>query len=161
MADESDVERIARQVLLEVAPEEEPLFPVAAARFRRDPNRPPETAGDQELGFAPEVVATAIASLALWLTQQALTYLAGLANPDGSSERPVRVRLRRLLARIPLLGRFYRDTQVAGRPTEPIPPAHLAQVRQVCRDKAVDAGLEPARAELLADAIVGRLAVAS
>jgi hypothetical protein len=161
MADESDVEQIAREVLREVAPEEEPLFPVAAERFRKDPNRPPEVSGDQPLGFGPDVVATAIAGLALWLTQQALTYLAGLANPDETSERPVRARLRRLLARIPLLGRFYRDTHVAQRPTQPISTAHLAQLRQVCRDKAIEVGLEPARAELLADAIVGRLAVAS
>ena len=160
MADESDVERIAREVLREVAPEEEPLFPVAAARFRKDPNHPPEVSGDQPLGFAPEVAATAVAGLALWLTQQALIYLAGLANPDASSERPIRARLRRLLARIPLLGRFYRDTQVAERPTEPITAAQLAQVRQVCRDKALEAGLEPARSDLLADAIVGRLVVA-
>ena len=162
MADtgDSDVETIAHAVIMEIAPEEDLFFPAAAARFRAAPDRPPSVGGrDQELGFGVEVH-TAVAGLALWLTQEALTCAAALARPAlARTTRPLRTRLRGILAQLPVIGRWWRCTPMASAPTTPLDPAALAQVRAVTLDRARAAGIETDTAELLADAIVGRLAV--
>jgi len=155
----SDVERIAYAVVQQCAPEEEPFFDQAVERFRRAPDEPPRPGADRELGFGLDMAAF-VAGLALWLTQEVLGSIKHAAAPGlDRASKPIRTRLRALLARLPGIGRLWRSTAQATLPAEPLDPTELARVREVCLAKATAAGVDSGGAQLIADAIIGQLAL--
>jgi hypothetical protein len=156
----SDVERIARSITMELAPEEEPLFASAVQRFREAPDRPP-TVGtrDHPLAFGLDI-GLALSPFALWLTQEALTFAAQLVAPSvARASKPLLSRMRHMLSRWPVIGRFFRPrVGPAAVPAQALTPQQLARVHEACVSRAEAAGVEAEAAQQLADGIVSRLA---
>lgn len=158
---ELDVERIAYEVVGEVAPDELDYFPVAASEFRGRPDRRPRRSdGDDELGFGVDL-GFAMSPLVLWVTQEALKFLAAQLRPAMvHAAAPLSRRLLVRARRIPILRRLLRSRRRPGFTLlRQLTDHELAQMRSICLDRARAAGVEPGTADLLADAIVGRVAL--
>lgn len=151
-----DVRSLAADVLAQVAPGELPQLNAALAELARDPDHIPKF-HDEELGFGEVLFAVSDAPMTVWLVQQALGFATGLVLETAT--KPVWSRLVKLLRRIPLPRRFRRPRPLATRPSRPLTGAELAQVKAATLDRATAAGVSAETAELLADAIVGSLAI--
>ena len=139
-------ERLARSAVLRVAPEEEEIFDLVSAAYRRDPQRLTAGAGrDEMLGFGVDDAMTLLTPVVLGAAAEVVRYLA--VEAAGALE--VRSRLRRVFRR--------RDARRAVPATPALDPARRAAVRTIVLEKCRQAGVEPDRAELVADAVVGAL----
>jgi hypothetical protein len=152
------VVEFARGVVATAAPGELPLVELTAAAYRADPRgserrvrQGKEILGfgaDQLLAVTPFALPVAVAVLQSLLTQFTESFTESLA--EGAGER-ARTRLRRLLRR---------SAEPAGTddPPEALTADQLARVRLVAYEKATELGMPGTRSDLLADAVVGRLA---
>jgi hypothetical protein len=137
-------EKLARSAVLQVAPEEEEIFDVVTAAHRRNPQRP-APGGDEMLGFGVDDAMTLLTPVVLGAAAEVVRYLA--VEAAGALE--VRSRLRRIFRR--------RDARRAAPETLALDPARRAAVRNIVLEKCRQAGVEPGRAELVADAVLGAL----
>lgn len=152
-----DWEVIARDMVAIVAPEELVMFEPARAAFRISPasnDVRPHGKRDEVLGSGIEGTVTLVTPIVLLVITRVIDHLADelgdrIADQGAGA---VRTMARRLLRR----------RQPTRLPVSPAPPAltveQLARVRQVAFDTARRAGLREAKAGLLADSLVGRLA---
>jgi len=148
---------LARPAVTRVAPEELPLLEPTVAATRRPWARWRASRSEEMLGFGWDESIPAVTMAALGAAQAVLVHLASLAGDTLREETSaaIRDRLRALLHR-----RSRR--RVAQRPPAidtPLDPEQLRRVREIAVGKARDLGLDRPRAELVADAIVGRLAM--
>ncbi|GAA1623899.1 hypothetical protein ACFQY4_14995 [Catellatospora bangladeshensis] len=136
---------LARLVAAQVAPEEDELFTVLDAAYRKDPAR--LTAGgsgdDEMLGFGVETMAALMTPVVLAVVTEVMRYLT---EQYGTSLRS-RLSLRR--AR--------RDAAATEPATPAIDDAQLAHVRSIVLDKCTQAGIDEGRSRLLADSVAGAL----
>jgi hypothetical protein len=145
------VREIVRAVVLEWAPEEVPLLDIidsepddgrvtralAGRSRRRDP-----------LGFGLDQVVPLITPI-IWIVVDQAVRQATDAGTGG-----VRHHARRLLGRL----RPRRGTRRSVRRTVPaLSTAQLAGIRSQVRDQALKVGVEPSRAETIADSVVAQL----
>ncbi|WP_155375333.1 hypothetical protein [Catellatospora vulcania] len=137
---------LARWVAAQVAPEEDELFTVLDAAYRKDPARlTARGPGDDEmLGFGVETLAALMTPVVLAAVTEVVRYLT---EQYGSAVR-ARLSLRRARGG-------------ADAVTEPAAPhlddAQLARVRSIVLDKCAQAGLDEGRSRLLADSVAGAL----
>jgi hypothetical protein len=144
-------EQVARSVVGRVAPEEEEIFDLVAAAYRRDPQRLARGASrDEMLGFGVDATVALLTPIVLGAATEVVRYLA--METAGAIE--VRSRLQRIFRR-----RDARRDAVAEKPiaVAAINPATRTAVREIVLEKCRQAGVEPDRAELVADAVVGVL----
>lgn len=148
---------LARPAVASAGPEELPLLEATAAAARRPWARWRASRSEEMLGFGWDESLPAVTMAALGAAQSVLVYLASLAGDSLRDEASAAVR-DRLRA---LLHRRARRRAVRRSPAldTPLDPDQLRRVREIAIDKAYDLGLDRARAELVADAIVGRLAM--
>jgi hypothetical protein len=142
---------LAREVLGEVAPQELPLFDVTSELYRRDPGGVDAQAGsDDMLGFGAEVIA-AMAPIVLSVAGEVVNTLLKQvrAAAESESESAVRAMVRRLLR-----------SRGGEEPAVALTRQQLREVRDVAIDRARALKVPDADAQLLADAMVGRLATA-
>lgn len=120
---------LARAAVAAVAPEELAAFDAAAAEFRADP-----AASSQGAGLA-------------LLAPVALGVAAAVAQSLSQS-----------LAQ-PMLDRLWRKLKRGKQDSRPVElsEAELRRVREVAYERALALGLEPERAGLLCDAVIGAL----
>ena len=143
--DES-AEQLARSVVQRVAPEENEIFDAVAVAYRRDPQRLARGASrDEMLGFGVDAAMALLTPIALGAAAEVVRYLA--VESAGALE--VRPRLQRILRR--------RDKRREVPAPAALDPAKRAAVREIVLEKCRQAGVEPERAELVADAVVGVL----
>ncbi|MEU1374932.1 hypothetical protein ABZ442_14825 [Streptomyces triculaminicus] len=151
---------LARPAVEVVAPEELPLLEATAAAWPRRARRDE----DELLGFGLEAV-VAVVSIAAVTAAQAVVELFGSAVVDAVSDeassgirgwigRRSRRRRGALTDSAPPGEASGGDGESA---VEPLSCEQLRMVRQVSRDRARAAGVSAEQAELIADAIVGRL----
>jgi len=158
---------LARPAVAVAAPEELPLLEstVDALTARRGWRRHRASRSEDMLGFGWDGAVPVVTVAAVGAAQAALAFLAGQAvevvreEASGALRERLRGALRALVRRLrrrpdeapPPAAR-------AGEGAAPLTAGQLREVRRVALDRALGAGLDRDRAELVADAIVGRLA---
>jgi hypothetical protein len=150
--DDALVRDLAREVLKKTAPAELALLRPASERYFADPEGAlRERRREQEvLGFGSEAVIALLTPVVLTIVTDVLKDLAAdLARSAGTrGTAAVRTALRRL---------FGLDASGAAAEVPPITQEQLVLVRQSAFDRAVALDLPEAKANLLADALVGDL----
>lgn len=157
VVDQSLVRDLAKKLLRETAPEELPLLRPASERYFADPEKAlRERRSQQEvLGFGGEAVVALLTPIVLSVATDVLTEFATEIAKIGGSRgvAAIRAALRRLFRLEPSAD----ETAPAEIP--PITREQLILVRQNAFDRAVMLDLPEAKASLLADAVVGSLAI--
>ena len=155
----------ARDVVAAIAPQELPLVtPISSAYFAN----PEDTlrrrqSKDKPLGFGvPGDVAQLVTPIALAVMTQVVSFLAQEISKSVKAEAPnvINDLVKSLFSKF----RRTEASATAARPstTQPaLTPAQLAQVREIALQKARQLGLTASKAELLADSLVGGLAVST
>jgi hypothetical protein len=157
VVDESLVRDLAKKLLRQTAPEELPLLRPASERYFADPEKALRERREQQevLGFGAEAVVALLTPIVLSVATDVLTEFATeigkVAGSKGVSA--IRAALRRLFRLEPA------SDQAAPVEIPPITREQLIMVRQSAFDRAVMLDLPEEKAGLLADAVVGSLAI--
>lgn len=157
VVDEALVRDLARKLLRETAPEELPLLRAASERYFADPEGALRKRRQEQevLGFGGEAVVALLTPIALTVATDVLSHFA-TEFAKGAGSRGV-VSIRAALRRLFRLGPADAGTATAEVP--PITPEQLLLVRRSAFDRAVALDLPESKANLLADALVGSLAI--
>ncbi len=176
--DEELIASVAREQVAQLAPQELPLFRAQSAAYFEDPQKAlqGDRAGEDMLSFGPEVAFALLTPVILSVTSTVLGAVAEeLAKTLGEESRGVVGDLvRRLFRRPPAgvqdagsgaggAGRAGGAGGAGGAPPPEVPvltAAQLARVRQSAFERARLLNVPEARASLLADSLVGSLALA-
>jgi hypothetical protein len=146
-------ELLARKVIGVVAPDELPSFAQVARVYLDDPRRAERRwrrKHDNPAGFGPAGAVALVTPVVALVSGSVVTALSDGA--DGSVRTRTATMLRRLTGR--------RRRAVAAAPPRMVPDwsiVQLAEVRRVALERGIGLGLRPARAEVIADAVVGEL----
>jgi hypothetical protein len=139
---------LARAILAQVAPGELPLFGPISRAYAADPGRARmRRGGDETLGFGLAEAAPLLTPVVLAVAEQVVRYLA-----DDLSKSLTHTAGDFIAQRIARLFRHEAGTQ-------PLTPAQLSHVRTIAVEVARDADVPEAQSSLLADALIGQLAV--
>ncbi|GAA4081256.1 hypothetical protein [Actinomadura miaoliensis] len=145
---------LARRGVAAVAPQELDLFDETSAAFFALPPKARTAPSKEPLGMGLEVAEAIVSAVALGVAVDVVTQLSTRAL-DAAGGR-VKSRLGRLLRR----SKRDRVRQDESLPLPaPLPPERLADLREIAVERAKALGLSDDQAELLADAIIGGLAV--
>jgi hypothetical protein len=150
---QDEVRELARLVVSQLAPEELPVFAVVADACLTDPDRMVSGREDvrERLGFGVGEVATLTTPFAVLAATEAVKYLTAAALDVG----------RGAAGRV-----FLRKSKGAQRKAAEetqrleLREDQVRELRRIVLEKALQLGLPEAKAELLADAIVGSIAAA-
>lgn len=148
------ISELARQVVVAAAPAELPLFRATSAAYLHDPESvlAPHGKDDEILGFGVEAAVVLIAPAALQAARSVLEFLVAQVSEATQSETSDQIRRR-------VHGLFNRDS--AEQPGGiALSRAELARVREIAFDAGRQARLPEREANMVADAMVGRLALA-
>jgi hypothetical protein len=151
------VAELARATVERAAPEELPLFAPMSQAYLADPKAlEPGKGRDEMLGFGVEAAAMLVTPVALQVARDVLGFLheqlreRAREHGEGAIDR--------IIAR--LVGKKDEAVLAAAEPVAELTDAQLEQVRALAFEKARSLKLSDARAELLADSLVGSLATA-
>src|SRR4051794_7034235 len=156
--DDALVASLARSAVSAVAPEELPLFRATSEAYFADPSASaPKRSGDEMLGFGVEAALVLVTPAALSVARAVVNaVVAEIGAKAGDGAKGV---VDRLAARL-----LHREAPGDGADGEAAVPLltqeQLREVRAVALANAQRLELEPDRAQLLADALVGSLATA-
>lgn len=160
MSDEL-VAELARGAIATAAPHELPLFPAASRRFFADPEGAvdPARGRDEVLGFGIEAAAVLITPVALTVAKDVIRFLVDevARTAKEESRSAIESRVRRLFRR----GEADDARDDREDAAQPLSREQLGEVRRIAVEKASVLRLPREQAELLADAMVGRLATAA
>lgn len=148
---------VARDLVTQLAPQELPLFRSASQQFRQHPERllAGPQANDDPVGFGVGEAAALLTPAALAAMSSVISYLI-----EEISKVVIDKSATLLLDRVrQLLQKPEAAPQHHAQQLPLLTPAQLAQVREIARKQALVSRLSPARANALADAIVGKLAI--
>jgi hypothetical protein len=155
------IAQVAREVVAREAPEEEEVFdPMADAFFAGTQRR--TTKDDDMLGFGVSDVAIALTPVVLAMTDDVVKYLWAetVKAMRGQAAERIHAAVRALFKRAGEGARSPAASAAAATtPGVPVTPALLAEIRKRCVVTAIGLGIKPERAGVLADAVVGQLAV--
>ena len=155
-ADDERVAALARACVERAAPEELPLFRATCEAYLDDPRSLERRGGgkDDMLGFGVEAATILVTPVALSVAKEVLVYLGEQVRRVARSEGEEAVD--RLVDRV-----SGGDADDAAAPEPPqLTDEQLEQVRAVALEKALLLKLPDAKAQLLADSLVGSLATA-
>jgi hypothetical protein len=154
---------LSREVLAELAPHELPLFQPISQAYFADPRRAGAGSGkDEMLGFGVAGAEALVTPALLAIVSQVVAFLfeqvKESASKEGSALAIEWVRWVMGRARPPAVASALAAT-AAGVPAG-LTTAQIARVREMVIKRAAELKVAPAKAELLADAVAGKLAVA-
>jgi len=144
------ITQVAHDVVAQMAPQELSLFPTISEAYFKNPRKMREgQAGKEEmLGFGMEAVSVVLMSpIVLTIVDDVIQALA-----QGVTESGI---VRKLLQKLHLVKR---ETEKISMP---LSPEQMRQVHQLTIVKARQFKLSESQAQLLADSLVGRLALAN
>lgn len=147
---------VARDVVAQAAPQELPLFGATSQAYFRQRAHLRVRAREDMLGFGVGEVATLITPVILGVVGEVVRHVGNEAEASVKEESAGVVK--RLIRW--LFGRFERKEKRDSAPPA-LSAAQLAQVHEVALEKARQFKLSNDQAQLLADALVGRLATRS
>jgi len=157
MADQTESDLIAemsRDVVSQVAPDELPLFRMNSTAYFKNPKKALEAtqAKDDTLGFGIEAVVPLLTPIVIAVVSEVITHLEQSLSTHLASgaEGVVGGGLRSV---------FKRGGKGTAAPAQ-LSPAQLAEVRDIAFRKARQLKLPETQAAMLADSVVGGLAVA-
>jgi hypothetical protein len=158
-AEQEIIAELAREQVAQLAPDELPLFRPTSEAYFKDPagTLKPRSGGDDVLGFGAQAALTFVTPIVLAVVTEVVTFL--VAEIGKSLKEEGRVAVGQVVKGL------FRRFRTGGAPAASAPANHklsaeqLAQVRKVAYDKARSLNLPEGRAMLLADALVGSLAV--
>ena len=155
--DDALVAEVARSAVERAAPEELPLFRPVSEAFFEDPDALERTGGgDQMLGFGVDAAAVLLTPVALSVARDVVRFVGEQVRKRLQTEGEGAVQ--RALDRIFKRGGGGREPEPRGESPPDLTDEELERVRAIALEKAQQLNLAPAKAELLADAIVGGLA---
>jgi len=156
-AEHARVAALARACVERAAPEELPLFRATCEAYLDDPASLERRRGgkDEMLGFGVEAAAVLVTPVALSVAKDVLVFLADQVRRVARSEGEEAVD--RLVDRVS--GGDSNETAAPPAPPQ-LTDEQLEQVRAVALEKALLLKLPDAKAQLLADSLVGSLATA-
>ena len=167
-SDDELVLALARATVERAAPEELVLFPAASEAYLegRDPAK--ATRGDPMLGFGVDAAVVLLTPVALSVAKDVLGFLRVQLGKHAAkhAEEGIDWLVARLLGRdddaAATAGPAPDGGGVAAEPAAPpeLTDEQLAQVRDLALQKAKQLKLPPAKAQLLANSLVGSLATA-
>lgn len=146
------VTTVAQLVLRDAAPQELMIFNDVAEEYFTDPSAvlaPPER--DEAVGFGLDIAL--LTPYVLAVTAVVVQFVGTLVAEVVREE--AKPRLAQIVRRL-----FTRDEEsddVAAAEADPLDPAEVNEVRAIAFDHATALGLDDQRAQMLADAIAGRL----
>ncbi|GAA2216418.1 hypothetical protein GCM10009850_118870 [Nonomuraea monospora] len=145
------VRELTRQVITRAAPEELPLVQPMSDQFFEGRRRRGASGREDPLGFGLDTAVVLLTPIVLQVTaalvDELAQQLAGAVATRGLAGL-------RLLRRLVL-----RQEDAAELAVPALSPGQLDRVHGLARDKAVQLGLDPQQAELLADALRGSLTI--
>jgi hypothetical protein len=146
MTGDAEVKEIARLVVSEVAPEELPVYSILAEATLADPARMLEGRDDirERLGFGVGEVTLLVTPFAVLAAREVVQYLTK-CTLDAGKNATTRI--------------FRRRTQSPAEGSLHLSAEQLAELRRIVLEKALELGLKPKKAELLADAFAGRAGI--
>ena len=152
-----------REVIAEVAPQELPLLvPVSEAYFANPEEAlRAKTSKDEMLGFGVPINAQFLTPIALAVTSQVVGFLVGEVSKSVQAETPglVSALVRRLFKKLRPADSAAPEAPQDRADTPRLTAEQLAQVREIALEKGRQLGLPSTKAKLLADSLVGGLAV--
>jgi hypothetical protein len=144
------IKKIAHDVMERVAPEELPTFTGTAEAYFENPKRVLGTHKEDMLGFGLDAAIVYLTPFVLAITTDVIKDIV---------EPTIKEKLRKMITA--LIRHIFKGCRSSkDGPKIPLPtllPEQRAQLRQRIREKARQLGLEEAKAELLADAVLGSL----
>jgi hypothetical protein len=151
-AENDVVAELARKSIADTAPQELPLFRLVSQAYFEDPEQvlDPPKRKDDLLGFGPAGLVLLVTPAALEAAKSIVGYL--LSQLKGSLEHETS---EAIAARVHRL--FHRDANDDDAPR--LTREQLARVRELALEKAHQLNLPEAQADLLADSMVGSLAL--
>jgi hypothetical protein len=141
---------IAHDVVAQIAPQELPLFPALSEAYFKNPHQmhKGQEGKDELLGFGMETVSAVLMSpFVLAIVNDVVQALTQEVTDSGA--------VRKLLEKLHILKKS------PGKVITPFSLAQMEQVHQTALLKAQQFKLSDTQAELLADALVGRLVLAN
>lgn len=144
---------LAQVVLEQTAPDELLIFDETAAEYFADPQGVLSARGrDEAVGFGLDLAM--VTPVVLAVLTPVVQFLIDIATDALQQEgRPLVAGWVRAL--------LHRGKPVPDTPEPALTQAQVAHVRQLTRDRGVQLGMSQADAELLADSVVGGMAVAA
>lgn len=147
---------IARELIADIAPQELPLFRATSAAYFADPERVEKERGgnDAMLGFGVDAAIASWTPIVLTVTSAVVGFLREEIKDSAKGETSGLVG-----AWMKQLFKKFRPPDDGEGTVPPLTPEQLTQVREQALKKARQLKLPPGQAGMLADAIVGGLAV--
>lgn len=167
-SDEELVVALARATVERAAPEELVLFPAASEAYLQGRDPAKATRGDPMLGFGVDAAVVLLTPVALSVAKDVLGFLRVQFGKHAAkhAEEGIDWLVARLLGRDDDAAAAEPAAGDGGAAAEPVPPPpeltdeQLAQVHELALQKAKQLKLPAAKAQLLADSLVGSLATA-
>jgi hypothetical protein len=152
IAENDVVAELARRSIADTAPQELPLFRIVSQAYFDDPKQvlEPASGKDDMLGFGPAGLVMLVTPAALEAAKSIISYL--FSQLKGSAEHETSDAI---AARVHQL--FHRDEKPEAPPL--LTREQLAHVRELALEKGRQLNLPEAQADLLADSMVGSLAL--
>lgn len=148
---------ISRELIADIAPQELPLFRATSVAYFADPERvlKVRASSDAMLGFGVDPAILSWTPIVLTVTSAIIDFLREEIKASAKEETSGLVG-----AWVKQLFKKFRPPDDGGGAVPPLTPEQLAQVREQALKKARQLKLPAGQAGMLADAIVGSLAVA-
>jgi hypothetical protein len=145
---------LARDVVAKAAPQEMPLFRANSDAYFKDPQKAlkPAEGRDEALGFGVEAAAVFITPFAMAVMSEVVKFLTSELQNALKAEGSDAVK-----GAVKSLFKKFRPPEETKIPS--LTPKQLAQVRKLALEKALQLKLSESKAALLADSIIGSLAV--
>jgi len=156
---------LARIVVAETSPQELPLFRAHSEAYFKDPASALKRQGgkDEMLGFGMGEAMTLLTPIALAVASEVVKFVLDEVGKSLKKEGADLIGdvIKRLFKRVraPGEGRSGHDAKAQEAPPV-LTPEQMAQIRRLAFDKARQLNVPETQAGLLADAVIGSLAVA-
>jgi hypothetical protein len=163
MADSLDnqlVADLARDIIAQTAPQEMPLFRANSEAYFKDPDKTlaGQKGKDEMLGFGSGEVVVLLTPIALTVVAEVVKFIVEEVKKSVKDESSslISETVKKVFKK------FRPEQKKDDKKTPPaLTPEQLERVREIALQKARQLKLSEARAKLLADAVVGSLAVSS
>jgi hypothetical protein len=147
---------VARDVAAQIAPQELPLFRAISEAYFKDPDRvlDQRAARDEPLGFGVGEAVSLVLPIVLAVASEVVLFLAAeVKKAVGAESGKLTIEATKKLFK------RFRAADQGQPPVSPLTPEQLAHVRKLAFEKARLLKLPEPQAQLLAEAVVGSLAI--
>ncbi len=149
---------LSRDIVAQTAPEELPLFRAISAAYSKNPKKALQLqkSKDEDLGFGVAEAALLLTPIVLDVMKDVVMFLV------GEITQSVREESSELISnRVKSMFKKYSPADIETNQAQALTPEQLLHVRQIALEKIRAMALSEDQAGLLADSIIGSLAIAT